>query len=54
MSGAFVAAENPGRAILAAEKPWAGYFGRGNTLERLGRALFRLQKHRARTHILEI
>ena len=24
--------KNPGRAILAAEKPWAGFFGSGTTL----------------------
>ena len=32
LGGLFGPRKNPGRAILAAEKPWSGYFGREKTL----------------------
>ena len=52
--------KNLGRAILAAEKPWAGYFGCGKTLggvfwlRKIRRALGWLRKNSAHVHILEI
>ena len=51
LGGLFWPRKNLGRAILAAEKPWAGYFGRGETLgglfwprKNLGRAILAAEK----------